>query len=567
MSSNETLNSTTDSKTSKNDLPGGGLWEKEGTETQEPQILRKTKKNTTGIVHPDNRRELSEEDCYDKLGFSFPWYKKWWIISVIFLVQLSMNFNASVYASGTKLFEEHFEIGEPAVKVGQMLFLVAYAFGCELWAPWSEDYGRWPIMQLSLFFVNIWQILAALAPNLGSLYVARFLGGLSSAGGSVTLGMCADMWDPQNQGFAVAYVVLSSVGGSTLGPIFGGIMTEKLNWRWNFWMQLIVGGVTQLIHFFLVTETRTSILVDREAKRRRESGEDPDIYGPGDFKNGLDMKEILSIWSRPFIMFVKEPIVLFLSLLSGFSDALIFICMESVPMAFELWGFNTITQGLVFCSVLIGYFIAYFLHLGDIKRQNQILLTQGDAARLPERRLLLLLFLVVLEPVGLFGFAWSSMGPQHNHWMGPIVFLALIGIANYSIYMSTIDYMILAYQSDYAASATGGNGFARDLLAGIAAMYSGPMFRHFSKTKSLQWANTFLGFVAILVALPVYIFYWKGPQIRAKSKFASTLAADKKLRKDKTLMHFDENEEEIGVEDLKAVEENKGGKPAPEDVL
>jgi hypothetical protein len=47
--------------------------------------------------------------------------------------------------------------------------------------------------------------------------------------------------------------------------------------------------------------------------------------------------------------------------------------------------------------------------------------------------------------------------------------------------MATIDYMIAAY-GPYAASATGGNGFARDFLAGIAAMYSAPS--KFSLTKA-----------------------------------------------------------------------------------
>jgi hypothetical protein len=35
-----------------------------------------------------------------------------------------------------------------------MIFLVAYAFGCEFWAPWSEEIGRWPVLQLSLLLVN-----------------------------------------------------------------------------------------------------------------------------------------------------------------------------------------------------------------------------------------------------------------------------------------------------------------------------------------------------------------------------------------------------------------------------
>jgi predicted MFS family arabinose efflux permease len=71
--------------------------------------------------------------------------------------------------------------------------------GCELWAPWSEELGRKPILQASLLLVNIWQLPVALAKNFSTIMVGRLLGGLSSAGGSVTLGMIADMWDSEHQ--------------------------------------------------------------------------------------------------------------------------------------------------------------------------------------------------------------------------------------------------------------------------------------------------------------------------------------------------------------------------------
>jgi len=71
-----------------------------------------------------------------------------------------------------------------------------------------------------------------------------------------------------------------------------------------------------------------------------------------------------------------------------------------------------------------------------------------------------------LEAIDLFGFAWTSIGPP-VHWTAPLIFSGLFGIANYVIYMATIDYMVAAY-GPYAASATGGNGFARDFLAAIA---------------------------------------------------------------------------------------------------
>ena len=89
--------------------------------------------------------------------------------------------------------------------------------------------------------------------------------------------------------------------------------------------------------------------------------------------------------------------------------------------------------------------------------------------------------------------------------------------------MATIDYMVAAY-GPYAASATGGNGFARDFLAGIAAMYSTPFYEYFKAPDTLEWPSTILAFIAIVVTIPIYVFYWKGPEIRKNSRFAQTLA-------------------------------------------
>lgn len=118
--------------------------------------------------------------------------------------------------------------------------------------------------------------------------------------------------------------------------------------------------------------------------------------------------------------------------------------------------------------------------------------------------------------------------------------------------MATIDYMIASY-GPYAASATGGNGFARDFLAGVAAMYSVPskslisrdcratetshtsaVYSNMGTTHKLEWPSTFLGFMAIIFTIPIYVFYWYGPSIREKSPFAQVLAADRKKAMQRT---------------------------------
>ena len=426
----------------------------------------------------DGKIELTEVDCYDELGFSFSSIKKWSILTVIFMVQVSMNLNTSLYSNALEGITKEFQVSHQSARCGAMIFLVLYAFGCELWAPWSEEFGRYPILQLSLSLVNLWQIPVAIAPNFATIMIGRALGGLSSAGGSVTLGMVADLWEPEVQQYAVAFVVFSSVGGSIVGPVLGGFVETYLPWRWTIWIQLIFGVAIQLLHAIAVPETRSTIMMDRIARKKRKADPSCRLYGPGEFRpiwERLSAKEILSTWGRPFIMFVREPIVLALSLLSGFSDALIFMFIQSYGLVYVQWNFSKIGLGLSFAPILLGYLIAWASFIPAIRRNiKERQMKPEDERAQYESRLWWLLYTAPSLPVGLIGFAWTRGGPPVP-WIGTMVFAAIVGIANYSIYMATIDYMICAY-GPYSASATGGNGWARDFLAGVLTIPATPFF-------------------------------------------------------------------------------------------
>lgn len=84
----------------------------------------------------DEKIEITEADCAGELGFSFSSFKKWTILTLIFWVQVSMNFNTSLYSNALKGISTEFNVTEQTARCGAMIFLITYAFGCELWAPW-----------------------------------------------------------------------------------------------------------------------------------------------------------------------------------------------------------------------------------------------------------------------------------------------------------------------------------------------------------------------------------------------------------------------------------------------
>jgi phage shock protein PspC (stress-responsive transcriptional regulator) len=110
--------------------------------------LKATGQQPGKAVRADGKVELTEDEAYDKLGYTLPEWRKWSILVLILLIQTSMNSNASMYGFAVEGIAEEFGVSETKARLGQALFLIFYAFGCELWAPWSEELGRWPTREL-----------------------------------------------------------------------------------------------------------------------------------------------------------------------------------------------------------------------------------------------------------------------------------------------------------------------------------------------------------------------------------------------------------------------------------
>lgn len=141
-------------------------------------------------------------------------------------------------------------------------YLLASAVSGPIWSKLSDIWGRKIILlaAVALFFVS--SILCANAVNMTMLIVGRSLQG-TAGGGLFQLVMIviSDLFSMRERSLYMGLSeVMWAVAGSA-GPILGGSFTEKLSWRWCFWINLPITGVTflLLLLFLDVHNPRTSV--------------------------------------------------------------------------------------------------------------------------------------------------------------------------------------------------------------------------------------------------------------------------------------------------------------------
>ncbi|MFN8062651.1 MAG: MDR family MFS transporter [Vicinamibacterales bacterium] len=111
-----------------------------------------------------------------------------------------------------------------------------------LWGKLSDLYGRRPFYLASIAIFVLGSALSGMAHTMTELIVCRALQGFG-AGGLVPLGMTiiGELYTLEER--ARMQGVFSGVWGvaSIVGPLVGGFITERISWRWVFYLNLPLG--------------------------------------------------------------------------------------------------------------------------------------------------------------------------------------------------------------------------------------------------------------------------------------------------------------------------------------
>lgn len=358
-----------------------------------------------------------------------------------------------------------FRVSQEVVTLGVSLFVLGFALGPLLWAPFSELYGRQVVFFGTFLSLVAFNAGAAGSKNIYTLLILRFFGGafgsspLTNAGGVV-----ADLFAAKERGLAMSIFSVAPFMGPVLGPIVGGFLGMTEGWRWLEGLMAIFSGVVFFIAVLCVPETYPPVLLRKRAQKlskmtgkvymsRTDLDQGKTSLGEA-FATGL---------KRPWILLFREPIVLFLSLYMAIIYGTLYMLFGAFPIVYRIgrhW--NQGISGLPFIGVAIGMVAAVtYTILYDNKRYLRCIKNSKDGFAAPEDRLPAAMVGGIALPIGLFWFAWTNS--PSLPWAASVAAAIPFGFGMVLIFLSIMNYLVDAY-TIFAASVLAANGIIRSVF-------------------------------------------------------------------------------------------------------
>lgn len=327
----------------------------------------------------------------------------------------------------------------------------------------------------------------------------------------------------------------SATLGPAIGPVVAGFSVPKEGWRWSQWEMLWFASPILVCLFLFLPETNPeNILMHRARRLRRITGR-TNIKSRSEVQQShMSPREIIYFaLIKPWEINALDPSVLFTTIYISLVYATFYSFFESFPLVYPvIYGFNEGQTGLAFMSVIAGLVISipayctYYYFWVEPK-----ILKDGWGE--PEDRLKPAILGSYMIPVGVFIFgkfyrlpathrqklilnsAWTTR--RNVHWMISIIGVGINNAGQFFILQPVFMYLTMTYPQ-FAASLMAANDFARSALAAGAVLISRPMFTHLGVPNGVS----LLGGLNVICIGGVYIMYYWGARLRARSRFAAT---------------------------------------------
>ena len=165
-------------------------------------------------------------------------------------------------------FVLHFGASDIVVGLLFSTFAACQFIAGPVWGNVSDRVGRKKVLIVSQVGATIGWTMLAFANNLGLVFLARIIEGISGGNISVTNAYVADLVEPKDRARAFAYVGAAFSAGIVFGPALGGLLLPRYGYPAPFLMAAALQVVTLLLTVFMLPESTSEKTRDQVATFR-----------------------------------------------------------------------------------------------------------------------------------------------------------------------------------------------------------------------------------------------------------------------------------------------------------
>ena len=313
---------------------------------------------------PDREEYVVEFDGPDDPmhAQNWPLKKKLPVALVLGFVTLTAAFGSSIFSTATTAISQQFGFSREVGILGVSLYVLGFATGPIVWAPFSELYGRRTPLLLSSFGFSIFNIAVAVGKDSQTIFICRFFAGFCGACPLTVVGaVFADMFSNRQRGLAITVFSMTVFSGPLLAPFIGGfiISNQSLGWRWTEYITAIMGFLGLGLSLFFLEETYPPVILVNKAADLRRRTKNWGIHAKQE-EIEVDLRELIEKnLSRPMRMLFTEPIVLLISIYMAFIYGLLYLFLTFYPIVFQqIHGMSAGVGGLPFFGMITGEVLA-----------------------------------------------------------------------------------------------------------------------------------------------------------------------------------------------------------------
>ncbi|KAK0739313.1 major facilitator superfamily domain-containing protein [Apiosordaria backusii] len=169
------------------------------------------------------------------------------LVLSIFLVSLDMT----IVATAIPKITDEFNGLEDVAWYGAAFFMTVGGFQ----SSWGKVFKYFPLKisyLIAIFIFELGSLICGVAPNSSTLIVGRAVAGAGAAGiGSGAYTIVAFAAEPKKRPVFTGIIGTAYGVAAVVGPLIGGAFADRVTWRWCFYINLPIGGLSALIIKFL----------------------------------------------------------------------------------------------------------------------------------------------------------------------------------------------------------------------------------------------------------------------------------------------------------------------------